>query len=53
MHHLLAIRDDDACIYRIRVLIHEPVHGMDDLLPGEVLAVVLNDVIDYQPRLPG
>lgn len=52
MHHLLAIRDDDACIYRIRVLIHEPVHGMDDLLPGEVLAVVLNDVIDYQPRLP-
>jgi hypothetical protein len=26
---------------------------MDDLLPAEILAVVLNDVIDYQPRLPG
>jgi hypothetical protein len=50
--HLLAIKDDDTAIVRIRVLTHPPVHGMDDLLPGEIVAVVLAGAITYTPDLP-
>jgi hypothetical protein len=31
LYHLLAIKDDDPAISRIRVLTHPMVHGMDDL----------------------
>jgi hypothetical protein len=52
LYHLLAIKDDDTAIARIRVLTHPPVHGMDDLLPGEIVAVVLAGAITYTPNLP-
>jgi hypothetical protein len=52
LYHLLAIRDDDAAIYRIRVLTHPPVRGMDDLLPGELVATVIDGAIAYRPSLP-
>jgi hypothetical protein len=52
LHHLLACRDDDGAIVRIRVLTHLPVHGLDDLLPGEHVAVVIDGAITYTPRLP-
>jgi hypothetical protein len=52
LYHLLAIKDDDAAISRIRVLTHPPVHGLDDLLPGEIVAVVFAGKITYTPDLP-
>lgn len=52
LHHLLAIRDDDTTIYRVRALTHAPVHGLDDLLPGELMAIVTNGEISYHPQLP-
>ena len=53
MHHLLAINDADEAIYRIRVITHRPIPGMDDVLPGEIIAVVQDDHIHYQPDLMG
>jgi hypothetical protein len=53
LHHLLAIKDDDPTIYRIRVLTHPLVHGLDDLFPGEVVAHVTDGAITYSPDLPG
>lgn len=52
LYHLLAIKDDDETIYRIRVLTHPPVHGLDDLLPDEIVAVVFAGTISYTPSLP-
>jgi hypothetical protein len=53
MHHLLAINDGDEMVYRIRVITHRPIPGMDDVLPGEIIAVVHGDQIRYQPDLAG
>jgi hypothetical protein len=53
MHHLLAINDADEAVYRIRVITHRPVPGMDNVLPGEIIAVVHDDHIHYQPDLAG
>jgi hypothetical protein len=52
MHHLLAINDGDETVYRIRVITHAPIPGMDDMLPGEIIAVVDGDRLRYQPDLP-
>lgn len=52
LHHLLALKDDNPEIYRIRVLTHAIVHGMDDLFPGEVVALVIDGTITYRPSLP-
>ncbi len=52
LYHLLAIKDDHPNIYRIRVLTHAIVHGMDDLFPGEIVALVSNGAITYRPSLP-
>jgi hypothetical protein len=52
LYHLLAIKDDDTTIFRFRVLTHPPIHGLDDLLPGEVIAIVIGGAITYTPALP-
>jgi hypothetical protein len=52
LYHLLAIKDDEETIYRFRVLTHPLVHGMDDLLPGELIAIVIDGTITYFPGLP-
>jgi len=51
LYHLLAIKDDDETIYRFRVLTQPPVRGMDDLLPGELIAVVIDGTITYHGLL--
>jgi hypothetical protein len=51
LYHLLAVKDDEA-ISCIRVLTHPPIHGMDGLLPGEIVAVVSAGTITYTLDLP-
>jgi len=53
LYHLLTIKDDHTTISRIRVLTHPPAHGLDDLLPGELVAVVSAGAITDTPSPPG